>query len=173
LRIPIGDGQASALLRELLQAGVRETLASRPGAESMLAKLAELMFVEALRRYAEALPPEGRGWLAGVRDAQVGRALALLHGDPGRSWTVDELAREVALSRSALAERFAALVGEPPIQYLMRWRLALAARTLRSGGEAIARVAQRSGYESEAAFSRAFKREFGMPPAAWRRAGPK
>jgi AraC-like DNA-binding protein len=173
LRIPIGDGQASALLRELLRVGVRESLAPGPGAQSMLAKLAELMFVEALRRYVEHLPPEGKGWLAGVRDAHIGRALALLHEEPGRAWTVDELAREVALSRSALAERFAVLVGEPPIQYLMRWRLALAARTLRSGGEAIARVAERNGYESEAAFSRAFKREFGMPPAAWRKAAPK
>jgi AraC family transcriptional regulator, alkane utilization regulator len=170
LRIPIGDGPAAALLRELLRVGVRESSASRPGTESMLAKLSELMFVEAMRRYAESLPPEGRGWLAGVRDAHVGRALALLHGEPGRAWTVDELAREVALSRSALAERFAALVGEPPIQYLMRWRLALAAQTLRSSRDAVARVAERSGYESEAAFNRAFKREFGMPPAAWRKA---
>jgi AraC-like DNA-binding protein len=137
----------------------------------VLAKLAELMFVEALRRYVETLPPEGKGWLAGVRDAQVGRALALLHGEPGKAGTVDELARAVALSRSALAERFAALVGESPMQYLTRWRLALAAQALRSGRDAIARVAERSGYESEAAFSRAFKREFGMPPAAWRRAG--
>jgi len=169
LRIPIGDGPASALLRELLRVGVRESSASRPGAGSMLAKLSELMFVEAMRRYAETLPPEGKGWLAGVRDAQIGRALALMHGEPGRAWTVDELAREVALSRSALAERFAALVGEPPMQYLTRWRLALAAQTLRSGGDAIARVAEQSGYESEAAFNRAFKREFGMPPAAWRR----
>jgi AraC-like DNA-binding protein len=172
LRIPIGDGPAAALLRELLRVGVRESSASRPGTESMLAKLSELMFVEAMRRYAESLPPEGKGWLAGVRDAHIGRALALLHGEPGRGWTVDELAREVALSRSALAERFAALVGEPPMQYLMRWRLALAAQTLRSRGETIARVAERSGYESEAAFTRAFKREFGMPPAAWRKAGP-
>ena len=173
LRIPIGDGPASALLRQLLRVGVRESSSSRPGAESMLAKLSELMFVEALRRYVENLPPGGKGWLAGVRDTQIGRALALLHGEPGRAWTVDELARKVALSRSLLAERFAALVGEPPIQYLMRWRLALAAQRLRSGGDAIARVAERSGYESEAAFSRAFKREFGMPPAAWRRARPK
>ena len=172
LRIPIGDAAASAQLRDLLQMGVRETMAARAGAESMLAKLSELMFVEALRRYVENLPPQGKGWLAGVRDTQVGRALALLHGEPGRPWTVDELAREVALSRSALAERFAALVGEPPIQYLMRWRLALAAQTLRASGDAITRVAERSGYESEAAFSRAFKREFGMPPAAWRRATP-
>jgi len=172
LRIPIGDGPAAALLRELLRVGARESSAARPGTESMLAKLSELMFVEAMRRYAESLPPEGKGWLAGVRDAHIGRALALLHGEPGRAWTVDELAREVALSRSALAERFAALVGEPPMQYLMRWRLALAAQTLRSGGDAIARVAERSGYESEAAFNRAFKREFGMPPAAWRKARP-
>jgi transcriptional regulator GlxA family with amidase domain len=139
----------------------------------MLAKLSELMFVEALRRYVERLPPGGKGWLAGVRDAQIGRALALLHGEPGKPWTVEELARAVALSRSALAERFAALVGEPPIQYLMRWRLALAAQMLRAGREAIVRVAERSGYESEAAFNRAFKREFGMPPAAWRRAAPQ
>ena len=171
LRIPVGDGSASTALRELLRMGVRESSGVRPGSSSLLAKLSELMLVEALRRHVESLPPDGKGWLAGVRDAQVGRALALLHHDPGRSWTVDELAREVALSRSALAERFNALVGEPPIQYLMRWRLALAAQMLRSGRDAIVRVAERSGYESEAAFNRAFKREFGMPPAGWRRAG--
>jgi len=106
-----------------------------------------------------------------VRDAHVGRALALLHGDPARAWTVDDLAREVALSRSALAERFSDLIGESPMQYLIRWRLALAAQVLRAVREPIARIAERSGYESEAAFSRAFKREFGAPPAAWRKAG--
>ena len=169
LRIPLGDGPTSALLRELLRAGVRESSDARPGAGSMLAKLAEFMFVEAMRRYLEKLPPEGKGWLAGVRDAQVGRALALLHADPGRSWTVDLLAREAALSRSALADRFTALVGESPMHYLTRWRLALAAQSLRSGSDAVARVAERSGYESEAAFNRAFKREFGVPPAAWRK----
>jgi AraC-like DNA-binding protein len=173
LHIPIGDGMAASLLRELLRVGVQESSASGPGSLSTLTKLAELMFVEALRRYAESLPPDGKGWLAAVRDAQVGRALALLHGDPAKGWTVDELAREVALSRSALAERFATLVGEPPMQYLTRWRLALAARTLRSGSEALSRVAERSGYESEAAFNRAFKREFGLPPAAWRRTAPQ
>lgn len=170
LRIAIGDDHAAALLRELLRAAVHESQATRPGAGSTLTKLAELMLVEALRRYAESLPPDGKGWLAGMRDPQVGHALALMHGDPGRPWTVDELARAVAQSRSALAERFAALVGEPPMQYLMRWRLALAARTLRATREALARVAERSGYESQAAFTRAFKREFGLPPAAWRRA---
>jgi AraC family transcriptional regulator, alkane utilization regulator len=171
VRIPIGDKAASALVRDLLQVGVRESSALRPGAESMLAKLSELMFVEALRRYVEQLPPQGRGWLAGVRDAHVGRALALMHEEPAKAWTVEDLAREAALSRSALAERFASLVGEPPMQYLTRWRLALAAQMLRSGAEAIARIAERSGYDSEAAFNRAFKREFGAPPAAWRKAG--
>jgi AraC family transcriptional regulator, alkane utilization regulator len=173
LRIPIGDGAASQQLRELLRMGVRESSASRPGAGSMLAKLSELMFVEAMRRYVENLSPQDSGWLAGVRDAHIGRALALLHAEPTRGWTVDELARAVALSRSAFAERFVALVGESPMQYLMRWRLALAAQTLRTGGDAIARVAERSGYESEAAFNRAFKREFGMPPATWRKAKAK
>jgi AraC-like DNA-binding protein len=169
--IPIGDGHAMTLLRDLLHVGVRESLAPRPGAEPMLAKLAELIFVEALRRYAENLAADTRGWFAAVRDANVGQALALLHQEPGRAWTVDDLARRVALSRSALAERFTSLVGESPIQYVIRLRLALAAQALRSGSEAIVRIATRSGYESEAAFSRAFKREFGVPPAAWRRAG--
>lgn len=95
VRIPIGNGPAATLMRELLRSGVRESSASRPGAGSMLAKLSELMFVEAMRRYVEMLPPDGKGWLAGVRDLHVGRALALLHDEPGRAWTVDELAREV------------------------------------------------------------------------------
>ena len=167
LRIPMGDGAAAKLLRELLRTGVRESADERPGAVSLLAKLAELMFVEAMCRYVDALP--SRGWLAGLRDPQVGRALGLVHGEPDKSWTVDDLAREVALSRSAFAERFSELVGEPPMQYLTRWRLALAAQALRSGHEAITRIAERSGYDSDAAFSRAFKREFGMPPAAWRK----
>jgi AraC-like DNA-binding protein len=169
LRIPIGQGSATSLMRELLRTGVSESLASRPGAESVLAKLSELMFVEAMRRYVEHLPPEGRGWFAGLRDPFVGRTLALMHGNPGRAWTVDALARKVALSRSALAERFAALVGEPPMKYLKRWRLALAAQALRAGNEAIGSVAEDSGYETQAAFNRAFKGEFGLPPATWRR----
>jgi len=104
-----------------------------------------------------------------VRDRHVGRALSLIHEEPERAWTVDELARQVALSRSALAQRFSVLVGESPMQYLTRWRLALAAQALRSGTEPMSRIAERSGYESEAAFNRAFKRELGTPPAAWRR----
>jgi AraC-like DNA-binding protein len=170
LRIPLGEGHSAELLRELLRVGVRETSASRPGAQSTLAKLAELMFVEALRSHVESLPPEGRGWLAALRDVQIGRALALLHAAPERPWTVDDLAREVAMSRSVLATRFASLVGESPMRYLTRWRLALAARALRAGSSEISRIAERCGYETEAAFSRAFKREFGQPPATWRRA---
>jgi AraC-like DNA-binding protein len=176
LHIPFGDGQVASLMRELFQVGVHLSSAIRPGvvtpspgAGSTLAKVADLLFVEAIRRYAEMLPPGGPGWLAAARDAHIGRALAMLHEAPGRPWTVDELAREVALSRSALAERFTALVGEPPIQYLTRWRLALAARTLRSGQQAIGQIAEGIGYESEAAFSRAFKREFGVPPVEWRK----
>jgi AraC-like DNA-binding protein len=169
LVIPMRDGPASTMLQELLQIGVRESSAWRPGADSMLAKLSELMFVEAMRVYVEALPPGGKGWLAGVRDAHVGRALALLHAKPRKAWTVEDLAHEAALSRSALAERFASLVGEPPMQYLMRWRLTLAAAALRSSGRAIAQIATDCGYESESAFNRAFKREFEVPPATWRR----
>ena len=173
LVVHVGDDAASGMTRELLRVAVRESWAARPGAESLLTKVAELMFVEALRRYAASLPPGGTGWLAGVRDAHVGRALAALHADPSRAWTVDDLAAESALSRSALAEKFTSLVGEPPMQYLSRWRLALAAQSLRAGMEPITRIAERSGYDSEAAFGRAFKREFGEPPAAWRRAAAK
>jgi AraC-like DNA-binding protein len=169
LCIRIGDGPAAALVQALFRQGVRESAAQGPGAASTLAKVAELLFVEALRRYLYELPPQNKGWLAGVRDPQVGRALALLHGAPAKPWTVDELANKVALSRSALAERFTSLLGEPPMQYLTRWRLALAARMLREGREPIIRIAEESGYESEGAFSRAFKREFGVPPASWRR----
>lgn len=169
MRISLGDDASTAWLTGLLRVGVAESQAQRPGARAQLAKLSELIFVEAMRRYAAALPEEERGWLAGLRDPQVGKALALLHGQPGRAWTVDELAREVAMSRSALGQRFADLIGEPPMQYLTHWRLALAARSLRAGPEAISRIAGRYGYESEAAFNRAFKREFGVPPASWRR----
>ncbi len=170
LRVPMGDGAPARSLHELLRLGINESNDLRPGSTSTLAKLSELMFVEALRRYAASVPPDARGLLAALRDAQVGRALALMHEDPARPWTVNELALRVAMSRSALAERFAELVGEPPMQYLTRWRLALAARALRAGDLAIVRVAEQIGYESEAAFTRAFKREFGLPPAAWRRA---
>jgi AraC family transcriptional regulator, alkane utilization regulator len=167
LRVSVGED--AAWLLQMLRVGVQESLAQGPGARSLLSKLAELMFVEAIRRFAMTQPEDRRGWLAGLRDRHVGRALALLHGRPAHAWTVDSLAREVALSRSTFAERFVELIGEPPMQYLTRWRLALAAQRLRTGSETISRVAERAGYESEAAFNRAFKREFGRPPSAWRK----
>ncbi|MEN6539458.1 MAG: AraC family transcriptional regulator [Mizugakiibacter sp.] len=169
LRVPVMDDPNAAWLVELLRVGVSESRAQRPGASSLLAKLSELIFVEAMRHYTATLAPGQTGWLAALRDPHVGKALALLHAEPGRAWTVDDLARESALSRSALGERFAQFIGEPPMRYLTRWRLGLAAKALRSGPEAIGRIAERCGYESEAAFNRAFKREFGVPPAAWRR----
>jgi AraC-like DNA-binding protein len=129
------------------------------------------MFVDVVRRYLESLPAERTDWLAALREPFVGRALAALHGQPQRAWTLDTLAREVGLSRSALAERFAEFVGRPPMQYLASWRMQLAANQLRTGNEAIAIIAERVGYESEAAFSRAFKKSVGLAPSAWRR-GP-
>ncbi len=171
VRIPFGDLSVSGWIADLLRLGVQESQAQRPGARSLLAKLSELTFIEALRRYIQSQPLDQKGWLAGLRDPYVGRALALLHGKPRHRWTVDELAREVALSRSALAERFVDMIGEPPMQYLTRWRLALAARALRTSFDPVAQIAERSGYDSEAAFTRAFKRTFGIPPSVWRKNG--
>jgi len=136
---------------------------------TVLARLSELLFVEAVRRCIDALPAERKGWLAGVRDRFVGRALSMLHAQPAHHWTVDELARKVGLSRSALAQRFTDLLGQPSMQYLARWRLQIATQELLIEGKSLAAVAAQVGYDSEPAFNRAFKREFGMPPAGWRR----
>ncbi|HSC96739.1 MAG TPA: AraC family transcriptional regulator [Burkholderiales bacterium] len=169
LRVPLGDGATTAWLTSLLHAGTRETAAPRPGGETVLAKLSELLFVEALRRYIELLPEQQTGWLAALRDRFVGRALALMHECPERNWTVEELAAAVGLSRSSLSQRFTDFIGQPPIQYLTRWRLTIAAQRLRSEKASLARIAADSGYDSEAAFNRAFKRALGTTPAAWRR----
>ena len=156
-------------LRAFIEAVVSESGARRPGGASILARLSELMFVEVVRRHLEALPATSVGWLAGVRDEHVGRALALLHGSPRHAWALEELARRVAISRSVLADRFVQLVGHPPMQYLARWRMQLAAGLLAAGTGTIAQVADEVGYGSEAAFSRAFRKAAGLPPAAWRR----
>lgn len=169
LRVSFGDDPTAAWFKSLLRVGTEETALRRPGSDTVLAKLSELLFVEAIRRYGESMPAEQTGWLAGLRDRFVGRALTLMHQSPGESWTVDELANKVGLSRSALAQRFTELIGQPPMQYLMRWRLTVAAQRLRIDGENLATVAEQIGYDSEAAFNRAFKREFGMPPATWRK----
>jgi AraC-like DNA-binding protein len=156
-------------LTNLVAAAVSETEHNTPGGETMLAKLAELMFVEVIRRYIDGLPAGSRDWLAGLRDRQVGAALHLLHARPAESWTLDSLAREVGMSRSVFAERFTGFVGIPPMQYLARWRLQLAAHMLENKACGIAVAAAQVGYESEAAFNRAFKKHVGMPPGAWRR----
>lgn len=169
LRVPLREDPSSAWLLDLLLLGVNESSTHRPGAQSVLTKLSELLLTEALRRYADELPPDQPGWLAGLRDPIVGRALALLHRQPADAWTVEALAHAVASSRSALAERFLRLTGQPPMHYLTGYRLALAAQALRSGQLSVATIALQVGYGSEAAFTRAFKREFAMPPAAWRR----
>lgn len=169
LRIPLGEGPEVGWMRNLMQAGNLETAAQRPGSATVLTKLSELLFVEGLRRYVQSLPDGAKGWLAGLRDRFVGRALALMHERPGHEWTVDELAEKVGLSRSALSQRFTELLGQPPMQYLTRWRLTIAAQRLREETTSIARVAADIGYDSEAAFNRAFKRALGETPAAWRK----
>ena len=127
------------------------------------------MFVDVVRRHLETLPPDRTGWLAGLREPVVGRALSALHASPARDWTIESLAREVGLSRTVLAERFTHFVGQPPMQYLTKWRMQLAANHLRTGTDSVAAIAERVGYDSEAAFSRAFKKALGVPPSQWRK----
>jgi AraC-like DNA-binding protein len=158
-----------AWLSQFPQQAVAESAARRPGGEALLARMSEMMFLHAVRRYAEQLPVDSGGWLAGLRDRVVGRALALLHEDPAHDWSIDELGRRIGLSRSSLHERFSQLVGMPPMQYLAQWRMQVAARLLLETRESVAGVALDVGYDSEAAFNRAFKRLVGKPPATWRR----
>ena len=162
------DAHATGWLATLLTMAVAESGGDRPGSENVRGRLSELMFVETIRRYLETLPPAERGWLAGLRDPVVGRALTALHGQPRAQWTVEGLARFVGVSRSVVAERFAEMVGQPPMQYLALWRMQLASRLLADGGH-VAAVAAAVGYESDAAFSRAFKKIVGQPPATWRK----
>jgi AraC-like DNA-binding protein len=131
--------------------------------------MSEMMFVEVLRRYVDTLPPDQTGWLAGMRDPAVGRALALMHERPAEAWNIERLGEEAALSRSALHERFVHFIGQPPMQYLTQWRMQLAAASLRDTDRKVIEIAYGVGYENEAAFSRAFKRAVGASPGAWRR----
>ena len=169
LRLDAEQGGAAEWIRSNFQYAAEEVASGRPGSETVLAKLSELLFVEAVRRYAEALPQGQTGWLAGLRDPYVARVLALLHHDITRAWTVDEISREVGLSRSALADRFISLIGMPLMHYLASWRMQLASQKLRNSSASLAQVADSVGYGSEAAFSRAFKKTFGTAPATWRR----
>lgn len=168
LRINIRNDASGQWLEDSIRYSVGNADASRPGGEAVIAKLSEVLFVEALRRYIAQLPPEQTGWLAGVRDPEVGKALALMHRQPAHPWTIAALANDVGISRSVLAERFRRYLSETPIAYLTRWRLQLSSQMLKSTSSSVAEIAAEVGYESEPSFNRAFKREFGLPPARFR-----
>lgn len=159
----------NAWVEQLMTQAVYASQHRRPGSEALLERMSEMMFVDAVRRHVDRLPQDATGWLGGLRDRHVGKALGLLHADPARDWSVDLLAKEVALSRSALYDRFVQFLGQPPMQYLANWRMLVAANLLRQGDTPVASIALEIGYESEAAFTRAFKRHTGLPPARWRR----
>lgn len=168
LKINIRDSPSGKWLEDTLRYTVEHADASGPGGTAVVAKLSEALFADTLRRYIENLPASQTGWLAGVRDPDVGTALALLHKQPSHPWTIASLANEVGLSRSVLAERFRHYLSDTPMGYLTRWRLQLAAQALTSTSNSVAEVAGDVGYESEPSFNRAFKREFGVPPARFR-----
>jgi AraC-like DNA-binding protein len=155
-------------LDHVIEFALMESRQRRSGGRCVLLRLSEVLFVEVVRRYLDALATGQRGWLAGLRDPIVGRALAALHARPVHAWTMERLAKDVGASRSTLAERFTELVGQPPMRYLAQWRMQLAARLLADGAAKVSAVALDVGYDSEAAFSRAFKKMVGMAPAAWR-----
>lgn len=169
LRLDTRKGTAAEWIRISFEFAADEIAAGRAGSDMVLAKLSELLFIEAVRRHVDSLPPGQAGWLAGLKDPFVARALMLIHGRLSEPWTVDDLARQIGLSRSALADRFTRLIGEPPMHYLARWRLQVAAQRLSTSLEPTVRIAYEVGYESEAAFNRAFKRLFGLPPGSWRK----
>jgi AraC-like DNA-binding protein len=169
IKMNVRNDAAGEWLETSIRHLLNDTASSRPGRGMLLAKMAEAIFIETLRRYMEEMPPEQIGWLAGARDPVVGSALALLHRKPCHAWTLAELAAEAGTSRSVLLQRFDRFLGEPPLTYLARWRLQLAARKLQTTQETVLNVAADVGYGSEAAFNRAFKREFGVPPARYRK----
>jgi AraC-like DNA-binding protein len=164
-----GSSVGGQLTHDLIRVALKESEKPSAGGETILSKLSEVMFLQAVREHIDALPAESTGWLAALRDRHVGAALNLMHGRPAEPWTLDSLAREVGLSRSVFADRFTQVMGSPAMHYLSNWRLQLAASLLEEQRLSIAQVAAHVGYESEAAFNRAFKKLVGAPPGAWRR----
>jgi AraC-like DNA-binding protein len=169
IKVNIRSDPSGQWLENSLKFSVVEAASRRAGADATLARLSEAVLAETLRRYIRGLPDHQTGWLAGARDPTVGNALTLLHRRYAHPWTIATLAREVGLSRTVLAERFRHFLGEPPMTYLTRWRLRLGARALATTSHSVAQIAGDVGYESEASFNRAFKREYGLPPATYRR----
>jgi AraC-like DNA-binding protein len=162
---------AGILTFELMRIALEESRQPRAGGETILAKASELMFLHAVRQYIDSLPAESTGWLAALRDRHVSAALRAMHAKPAEPWTLDTLGREAGLSRTAFSTRFTEVMGMPAIQYLGNWRLQLAAGLLDRQGLSISQIAADVGFGSEAAFNRAFKRQVGVPPGAWRRRG--
>jgi AraC-like DNA-binding protein len=169
IRINLRGDATGEWLENCIRYLVNEADGARPGQSVLLSKMAEALFVQTLRRYMESLPPEQSGWLAGARDPVVGGALSLLHRDPSHAWSIEDLASRLATSRTVLAERFDRFLGEPPLTYLARWRLQLAARLLQTSGKNVGEIAADVGYASQAAFTRAFRRQFNVSPVQYRR----
>ena len=169
MKVHVPEEPSGQWLANSIHLSVGEMSGSGAGSSLVIARLSELLFIETLRRYIRTLPPEQVGWLAGARDPVIGQALALLHKDPAEQWTVSTLARRVGLSRTRLAGRFAHFLSESPMAYLTKWRLKLGAEILQSTDQSVSEIAAAVGYGSEAAFNRAFKREFSSPPAQFRR----
>lgn len=169
VRVNVRGSNAGAWLEASLRYALEEARSPRPGGEGVLSKLAEVLFIEVLRLHMSTQDEAATGWLAGVRDKMVGGALTALHQDPSHPWTLEELARASGASRSVLAERFQRIVGVSPMQYLTQWRMVLAAGLLRHSNAQLTHIAQDVGYQTDTAFIRAFRREFGAPPGVWRR----
>jgi AraC-like DNA-binding protein len=169
MKIDMSNASALYWLVDAMGLTLSSSAAPPVGATAERARLAELVMIEALSRYVYWHPPRGKGWLAGLQDRFVGRALALEHGRPTEAWTVEKLGRQVGLSRSALADQFVEAMGEPIFSFLTRWRLQMAAEFLLATSRSIGSIAHEAGYESAGAFSAAFKRAFGKPPSVWRK----
>ncbi len=168
LKVSIGRDTSGQWLENSIRYSVGQASQGEIGSQIVVAKLSEALFAETLRRYVDTLPPGQTGWLAGARDPDIGNALALIHRNPAEPWTIARLAKQVGMSRSVLAERFRHFLSIPPMAYITRWRLQLGAQMLATTSRSVAQVAVEVGYESEPAFNRAFKREFGSPPARFR-----
>lgn len=169
IHLPAGPGRHPAL-RSAVEQLCAEIQAPQPGSDTVVATLVDLLLLYILRSwYAEQPDEQARGWAAALDDPLVAPALQAIHDDPGHAWTVESLGERAGLSRAAFARRFATVVGEPPLTYLTSWRMVTAARMLRQSGDPLSAIAERNGYTSEFAFAKAFKRQFGLPPGAYRR----